>query len=647
MAVAQQTEPVGPDLTADEETHIFDDIRTRYDMALECYAEIRAQWLLNIHFAMGNQWVKILPHSSTVIPVGDVPKSRVREVVNLIRPRVRMYVATAASRDTNWKGTESSDDLYDEIAARKSSGILSMYAREWKLTQKKIRALKWAAWTGTGYFQPYYDEEAGRLDPVQGFRLDTPSPFDVLPEPAASSDEDCQWMFRVHLMHIKRAHLLHPDFAKDLIADRDFSLDAASVALLDSVQGSFTGRTSASDGRPKDRIVLLEYWELPSDEFPQGRRALLGGKRLIEYHDWPAAKLPIRPVYYEIVPGRYLGQSQVGGIIGQQKSFNRRLSAMLETLNYHSHPKLLVPRKAKILKSAWTTEPGEKVAYDFPFKPEVVPPVNLPSHAFRLLESQQGWMDSITNQPEAARGERVPGMRSGRGYALIQEKAAQSMQDTTVTLADALTDVGQYVMEHWQERVPQPVAVQYLGQDGDVETDIFYHSDVRKDIHVDVSDVEPESKETKEANIRNDLTQQIITPPEAKRALGYSTSRDRAYRTRHENCARRELYQIKNGVNPPVYPWHDQEIHFDIHGLDFVAKDFDTWPDAAKQAAWDHMQAHDAQMQQQPTAESGAPTPAGSGAPPVQPPNPGQSLSPNTQGVDVATENDLRNRMGM
>lgn len=633
MTVAVQSDLV-PDLMAEEEARIADELYSLHQTTLDNYAEVRSSWLLNVHFAMGNQWVRVLPRNFTIVPAGDIPKGHVRETVNLIRPRVRSYVSTACSRPVLWTAEPGSDDLRDEIAARKTAGILDLQARLWKMRQKEIRAVKWACWTGTGYLQTYYDEDAGEQDPVQGFRLDAPSPFDILPDPAANGEEDCAWMFRTHLLNAKRAQLLWPEFEKDLVPDRSYDLDPTTAAMLDAAQGQFVGQMSRDSNRPKDRIVMLEYWEVPNRQFPQGRRAVLAGKRLVEYHDYPARKLPVRPIYYEIVPGRYLGQSMVGGIIQTQKTFNRRLSAGLESLNYCSHPKLLVPRKAKLVDGAWTVEAGEKVHYDYPYKPEVIEPPGLPSHFFRVLEMQEAHLDSQTSQPESARGERVPGMRSGRGIALMQEKAVQAMQDTVVSLADALTDVGQYTMEHWQARVPEPVALKYLGQDGSVEVGMFYASDVRTDVRVNAEDIEPQSAEIKASNVRNDVQQGILTPTEAKRHLGYLTTRERTYKARHEGAARAELAWIMAGRNPPVYPWQDQEIHFDVHSLDFAGQDFHTWPQAAQRAAWEHMSATDAQMRQAPQAE-GAPGAA-----------PGPT-TPTDPGVDVNEENALRRAIGM
>ena len=120
----------------------------------------------------------------------------------------------------------------------------------------------------------------------------------------------------------------------------------------------------------ENSAVVHEYWELPSSEYPRGRRITTCSDKVLLYaedigfgeQDDSPRELPFFPFCHINVPGRLIPTCVVEQLIPVQREYNRSRSQIIENKNLVGNPMLIYPTGA--LNEEPTNEPGQILEYN-------------------------------------------------------------------------------------------------------------------------------------------------------------------------------------------------------------------------------------------------------------------------------------------
>ena len=387
---------------------------------------------------------------------------------------------------------------------------------------------------------------------------------------------------------------------------------------------------------PDNELTLLsEYWEAPSETLPEGRLVIVAGKELLHDGVLPQGFVPHIPIYDETRPFDAYGRATIDDLIDPQKVVNKQWSLILEEQSVNGIGQWAMFDLPGLSEQITNLTAGHiKVPLQSAMQGrsigdivQRVPPVQVSNDRWRMIAEAKSAMFDIGAFHEVARGSTPPGVDSGIAVQLLQESENNQVSDSIKTLKNSLLDWGSQTLAlaRWgygdNEERWIPVERPDLG---------FLMESVKgvdlpdpETITLDLEGFKPQSSTAFNAEIRDAIDKQWISPREGLRMMdlgrgieGIFESESRHYaRARSENLAIEkgevELIEAPEGTpleglpallhpedqSPYLLPMNDDhETHIRIHE-EILLDDTKPWPTRQLMAL--HISEHQQMMQLQ------------------------------------------------
>ena len=471
----------------DRKEQLGSQIELLYKRSKQMKSELQDSWWTYHAFYDGKQYVSFR-HGRPNEP--KAPSWRVRSVNNYIKP----IVSTVASKLTQSRPsfivrpTGSEDDQRQK--ARASEYLLDYLYRKMRMQAVTYDVVWWAALTGTGFFNCYWDHSAGKTLQVgeslevTGFPVvEAWSPFDVFPDWEASHLHTAKWVILAHVLsgpalELRWAGVVDKLERKNRANSTGFASDDDSVRKSDL-------RGYVADGGEQKLYKVLEYQERPSTEHPEGRRVIVSEGVVLEETHLPGRKFSITAVKVGEMSGRFWGTGVVQGLVPIQRELNRTISQILEMRNLSVNPPWIAA-SGSIAKTGIKNRPDHIVFYNANVgpPPQRVPPVPIPNSLYELADTLKNNMYDISGVHEISQGRGPSGVISGRALGVLADQDAVKLAAPARSLEDAFADLGAGILEMWRENMDVEMTVSVVSESHRSEA-VRFHRD-----HIDSTDVE-------------------------------------------------------------------------------------------------------------------------------------------------------------
>jgi hypothetical protein len=323
----------------------------------------------------------------------------------------------------------------------------------------------------------------------------------VYPEPYVADFDRLTWLIHARMRSREdiEAHW-GVKMTKDMVAVDWGSEDAAGFnpvnfsGMTDSPYASALGLPSDN---AKDMVLVLEYWERPSEQALDGRRVLvIGGKCVLdEPNPYPTRDFPFAMSVFEMLPTAMWGRGLVENIVPAVEEYNITLEQIGLARDYVCHPPILVPRGAQLKPQADQNFPGRMWAYNYPQEPRPMQMPQLPAYLSTLLEYNKGMIDDLSFLHEASVGQAPPNVRAGIAMQILQEADDRPLRPTYDMHDDAIRRCCQMLLALAQRYYTTPRMIRLMGRGREYEVQAFQGSDLRgaADVVVDPRSAMPES----------------------------------------------------------------------------------------------------------------------------------------------------------
>lgn len=302
-------------------------------------------WQLNINFYLGNQYCYISP-SGEILEYGKQYFWQEREVYNHIANLVEMRLAKLSRVRPTLNVIPFSDEDNDIACAKMSKKILKSVSSNLNISKILSQGTLWSEICGTVFYKVDWNNMAGRIigmDEVGNeikegdIEISVVSPFEIYPDSNTYNNvDDC--------MSIIYARTFHKDVVKNTwgidVEGKDidvFTLDA--IGSLGGL-GYASMSNSLSKKLKKDQVLVLEKYEKPTVEFPNGRLTIIAGEKLVYIGDLPYINnvenkrgFPFIKQCCMPTPNCFWGTSVVERCIPIQRSYNAIKNRKHEFLN--------------------------------------------------------------------------------------------------------------------------------------------------------------------------------------------------------------------------------------------------------------------------------------------------------------------------
>lgn len=607
----------------------------RRDQAADVRRRFEGQYYLNLAFYGGRQWV-YWSRTTHKLETPRLPAWREMVTINFVFPIIEQLVAKETKNRPVWRAQPATKDEEDINAAKASDRFLEYIWKMAKMDEKWSRTKLWKRIVGKAFLKPYWDPTQGErvtqyIDPqtqevvpdelieqiraeghdpdelfesvsfnLGDIRIDV-VPFDrVLVDPAAEVLHDAQWVI---FESVRTVEWVKQVYGVDVPPEQ---IDESPNVVNSTIGGAGFSGLDAGDEKGKQldhHAKVIEYWEVPSDDCPEGMLFVTTEARCIWTgpHPYKHKQLPLTEYEDIHVPNRFWSDAITKHLITPQANINKTYSRIAETEKLTSNPQILAPKGS--IQTQRTREPGLVVEY-LPMgdRPVPIPAPSVPAYMFQHIKDMIEAMQFISGVREISMGSAPSGVTSGVALSVLAERDDTRIGPKVLKDEESLERLGTQVLSLAQQYYTEPRQLRIVGDDGEVEVFDFQGADIRAtDVVVEMGSSMPQSKAAREAMILEMVQRGILNPgdpEEKKKILRYLDIgiTDELYEEAQLDISRAKYENRQMASGQPVRPeiYDDHMVHITEHDNFRKRNDFDKLPDMLKQLFEQHVQMHKA-----------------------------------------------------
>jgi hypothetical protein len=266
-----------------------------------------------------------------------------------------------------------------------------------------------------------------------------------------------RWLLDTDVLPIEEAREMFPEFAEqiepgtgeDMLA---LTLErlAAGAAIAGSLRAGSLPSQNAPNKKSQPTVAIQEFWELPSECFPDGRLIVRVGNAIVYDDAFPHGVLPFVPIYDEPAPLTPMGRPSVNDMVSPQDLINRQWTAIDQEMRLNGvgrwvswdHPNLpdqIVADDRAIIKVPMTSRLANKGLRDMFYRLE---PGSAGGERWRIISEAKGSLWDIAGFHEVSRGQAPPGVDSGVALEHLREEEQGQLAKSMGALASSLKKWG-------------------------------------------------------------------------------------------------------------------------------------------------------------------------------------------------------------
>jgi hypothetical protein len=664
--------------------------RLRETTALRQWSMYR-QWYEELLYYFGEHYLEWDRYRRRFQPTRQ-PRFIPRPITNLILPRVQTAVGQLLGTPPTgrvYPNTRQASDLDGAEAAEKARRY------QWhrnNMDQKLQDTAYWTVITGNCWVKSYLERKPKDKVRVELMGEDgTPrteelyladlnrevcSPFEMILDWNAPSEEEQFWIVQQKVRNIdwiretfgwKAAAKVMPEDNLALNSWYQYKMrDLISRAAGRLGTGYSYTMGAGSDLTLESSATVMEWYELPTEAYPDGRIFMVAGGQVLHAEDMNEYKcLPFTHYVYFRLPGSIYGFGLVRNAISPQQRLNgldAQIDLNRKTMNSGCW---LNPKRSGFGSGVANGTPGIIHEYDpartFGKEPTRVRAESIGADAFTQRTEIKTDMDDLTlTRGGILTGDKPAGVTAGIAFQELRRNAREQhipIRNNFFRNIEKMEKLGLEITMRspaWKlER-----AVKLVGDDGEVKVEALRAADMNGniDFKIEQSPRRDETKEARRERLMNMATMGLIdlsdpvNRSQFLQEMGFSEY-NAEFWLDYIN-AKRENEAIRKGEKMPIPDpetgefhmaigdFDADEIHIRVHKDMTKLSEFESWPEDRQIAMMLEIQEHTIRLEQsiQMEAEAGGDpaeamasgeggTPAGQGSakPGAQPPSPPSS----------------------
>ena len=457
---------------------IFADFRKRQEER----RTLERQWQLDLEYLHGNQYCEITPRGE----VEEEEKSfywQNRSVFNHIAPiidsRVARLTRVKPVLSVRAAGAEESDVKNAKLATE----LLNSAYNRLNLGDVIAKTTGWSESCGTGFYFIGWNPDAGKLlgkangkDVYEGdIAVESVSPFEIYPDSLCfETIEDCESIIRARAVKAADVERLY-----------GVTVDGGDVDAYGSLVGV------AQKTVVHDSVLVLEKYERPSKDFPNGRLIVACEKSILYVGELPYVNgvegrrtFPFVKQNSIDKAGCFFGTSMVDRLIPVQKAYNAVKNRKQEFLN-----RLTMGVVAVEDGSVDTDElaeeglsPGKIIVYrQGSTPPSLMGMGAIPSHLSREEERLLNEFILLSGVSEFSRSTDVAAGTSGVALQLLIDQEDARLNSVTENVREAVKEFAKQIIRLFKQFASSTRLLRTAGEHGKVEIYYFNASDLGSD----------------------------------------------------------------------------------------------------------------------------------------------------------------------
>jgi len=416
---------------------------------------------------------------------------------NRILPTIQNRTARLCKMAPRYEVKPNSNNVGDKDAAKLAESIINHYWDLEKIQRKRIDLTMWKQQCGHAYLKVVWDSEKGKTvsDPTTGetiksgdLRIDIAPAFEVYPDPAAKTLEEC-----AYLIHTKIRPLTYfiDHYGEELggqVKQEDVTLLGLQYQTRINALNTKTEGDGAS-GSVKNSAVEKIYYEKSCAKYPNGRMIATANGIKLEDKDLPVGEIPFVKFDDILIGGKYNSEAVITHMRPLQGQLNRLLNQRDSWIRLCMHGKFSVARGAGISQEAMNDQDGEIVEYD-PVpndaqggRPQPLPVPIIPASMYTEEDRILNGFYEIAGISDVARGQIPSASIPAAGMSILLEADATRIGIMVESDEHAFADLGRLILLYVQKFKSIPSLLKQSSNQGYLVTE-FKGADLKDNTDV-------------------------------------------------------------------------------------------------------------------------------------------------------------------
>ena len=391
-------------------------------------------WMTNIAYLLGYDSVYYDTDSRQFKPIGRATQylSRNRIHVNKILPIIQNRLSRLCKNPPRYDVRPNSNDQQDKDAAQLGVKVITNTWDREAVNNKRIDLYMWVQQCGHAWIKTGWDAEKGKMarNPetneieYQGdISVTTYSPFEVFPDPLATSDEDMRFLMTVKVRKLDYFKENYPERGGIVESEDAWLLSTQYLLRINSMNTQ--GPTSSAIQQQMDNSALeLAYYEKPSRKHPGGRLVVTANGIVLKDEALPVDEIPFSKFDDIKIGGKMYSESIITHLRPMQDQYNRVITRRSVWTNALLAGKYMAARGHGLSQEA-LNDTTEVVEYDH--VPGSPPPAamnipNIPQYAYAEEEALEQMLNDVAGINEVSKGQLPAAGLPAIGMQLLTEQ---------------------------------------------------------------------------------------------------------------------------------------------------------------------------------------------------------------------------------
>ncbi len=317
------------------EKSIVEEVMLDYSNRREARRSLEAQWQLNINFMMGNQYSYIAKNGGLLEDEKQYFWQE-KEIFNHIAPTIETRISKIVSNTPNVTVVPATSEESDIESAKLSKEILNSVSNRLNLPDIEKTATTWSEICGSVFYKVIWNTNTGRMvakdengkEIKEGdVEVQVVSPFEIFPDNLSVERlDDVQSLIHARAVDIDE---IKKSWGVDVNKERvnSFTLDSTLGTLGGLGYDAHINKTASVE--LDNHAVLIERYNKPTKDYPNGRLTIVAGEKLLFDGDLPYINdelgnrtFPFVKQISNYLPGSFFGVSVVDRLIPIQRAYN-------------------------------------------------------------------------------------------------------------------------------------------------------------------------------------------------------------------------------------------------------------------------------------------------------------------------------------
>lgn len=453
-------------------------------------------WRINMNFLMGNQYCNV-GYGGELEEQDRQFFWQEREVFNHIAPIFDIRYAKLSKIKPEINIIPATNDERDKQTAKVSKKIYQSVKNKLAIDKQMNQALKWSEVCGTSFYKvvwnPNIGQVVGQNDKGENIKsgdieISVVSPFEIYPDSTVCETiEECQ-----SIIHAKSytTTQIKSIFNIDVKGQKvsTYSLDGVSEAIGGL---GFNGTVpKIIESVKEDSAIVIEKYERPSKQYPNGRLTIIAGDKLVFEGDLPYINgdkerdFPFIKQTSIEEPGCFWGTSVIERLIPVQRAFNAVKNRKHEFINRLSLGILSVEDGSVDLENLEDEGlcPGKVLVYRQGSKePKYLEGEALPNGLGEEEKELLEEFNKISGVNDLLNLRSLSSNISGVALELLIGQDETRLNASVESIRQSTLEIARKILQLYKQFALFPRLARIIGENGQIEMFYFSSSDVTSD----------------------------------------------------------------------------------------------------------------------------------------------------------------------